>query len=189
MAWSDWHHTRRTIITTIIEDVEAEENDGRVWQSDGWSLARLVRHHRGARPSRGEDSTFAPARHGPGPGGFLVNTPIVVQSDEIHGIDLLKQRIGARTRWPMTAGIRFPLTASVLQRLDNLTLLTRRSIGKRAPGTPCSPLAGSSLAIFRIIGATHPATISAASIGKPMLAGTPLFYAFRGRREYYLLLS
>src|SRR5437762_5907835 len=41
--------------------------------------------------------------------------------------------------------IRFPLDASVLQRLDNLTLLTRRSMATGRPGRRRSPLAGSSM--------------------------------------------
>jgi uncharacterized protein (DUF58 family) len=40
---------------------------------------------------------------------------------------------------------RFPLDASVLQRLDNLTLLTRRSMATGRPGRRRSPLAGSSM--------------------------------------------
>src|SRR5437764_12547941 len=40
---------------------------------------------------------------------------------------------------------RFPLEAEVLQRLDNLTLLTRRSMGTGHPGRRRSPLAGSSM--------------------------------------------
>jgi uncharacterized protein (DUF58 family) len=40
---------------------------------------------------------------------------------------------------------RFPLDASVLQRLDNLTLLTRRSMATARPGRRRSPLAGSSM--------------------------------------------
>ncbi len=39
----------------------------------------------------------------------------------------------------------FPLDASVLQRLDNLTLLTRRSMATGRPGRRRSPLAGSSM--------------------------------------------
>ncbi len=41
--------------------------------------------------------------------------------------------------------ISFPLDANVLQRLDNLALLTRRSIASGRPGRRRSPLAGSSL--------------------------------------------
>lgn len=41
--------------------------------------------------------------------------------------------------------MRFPLDASVLQRLDNLTLLTRRSMATGRPGQRRSPLAGSSM--------------------------------------------
>lgn len=40
---------------------------------------------------------------------------------------------------------RFPLDADILQRLDNLTLLTRRSMGTAHPGRRRSPLAGSSM--------------------------------------------
>ncbi len=40
---------------------------------------------------------------------------------------------------------RFPLDASVLQRLDNLTLLTRRSMATGRPGRRRSPLSGSSM--------------------------------------------
>jgi uncharacterized protein (DUF58 family) len=40
---------------------------------------------------------------------------------------------------------RFPLDASVLQRLDNLTLLTRRPMATGRPGRRRSPLAGSSM--------------------------------------------
>jgi uncharacterized protein (DUF58 family) len=40
---------------------------------------------------------------------------------------------------------RFPLDASVLQRLDNLTLLTRRSMATGRPGRRRSPQAGSSM--------------------------------------------
>ncbi len=40
---------------------------------------------------------------------------------------------------------RFPLEASVLQRLDNLTLLTRRSMATGRPGRRRSPMAGSSM--------------------------------------------
>ena len=40
---------------------------------------------------------------------------------------------------------RFPLEASVLQRLDNLTLLTRRPMATGRPGRRRSPLAGSSM--------------------------------------------
>jgi len=41
--------------------------------------------------------------------------------------------------------ISFPLDASVLQRLDNITLLTRKSIASGRPGRRRSPLAGSSM--------------------------------------------
>lgn len=41
--------------------------------------------------------------------------------------------------------MRFPLDASVLQRLDNLALLTRRSMATGRPGRRRSPLAGSSM--------------------------------------------
>lgn len=41
--------------------------------------------------------------------------------------------------------IRFPLDASVLQRLDNLALLTRRPLATGRPGRRRSPLAGSSM--------------------------------------------
>ena len=40
---------------------------------------------------------------------------------------------------------RFPLDASVLQRLDNLALLTRRPMATGRPGRRRSPLAGSSM--------------------------------------------
>ncbi|QBD81821.1 DUF58 domain-containing protein [Ktedonosporobacter rubrisoli] len=40
---------------------------------------------------------------------------------------------------------RFPLDATVLQRLDNLTLLTRRSMATGRPGRRRSPMAGSSM--------------------------------------------
>jgi len=40
---------------------------------------------------------------------------------------------------------RFPLDASVLQRLDNITLLTRRSMATARPGRRRSPLAGTSM--------------------------------------------
>src|SRR5947209_14080364 len=40
---------------------------------------------------------------------------------------------------------RFPLEAEVLQRLDSLTLLTRRSMATGRPGRRRSPLAGSSM--------------------------------------------
>src|SRR5216117_3069478 len=39
----------------------------------------------------------------------------------------------------------FPLDAEVLQRLDNLTLLTRRSMASGRPGRRRSPLPGSSM--------------------------------------------
>src|SRR5690348_12254911 len=41
--------------------------------------------------------------------------------------------------------IRFPLDASVLQSLDNLTLLTRRPMASGRPGRRRSPMAGSSM--------------------------------------------
>jgi Uncharacterized conserved protein (some members contain a von Willebrand factor type A (vWA) domain) len=44
-----------------------------------------------------------------------------------------------------TSSARFPLNAEVLQRLDNITLLTRRPMGTGRPGRRRSPLAGSSL--------------------------------------------
>src|SRR5579885_2326468 len=40
---------------------------------------------------------------------------------------------------------RFPLDASILQRLDNLALLTRRPMASGRPGRRRSPMAGSSL--------------------------------------------
>lgn len=40
---------------------------------------------------------------------------------------------------------RFPLDASILQRLDNLTLLTRRPMASGRPGRRRSPMAGSSM--------------------------------------------
>src|ERR687883_1659620 len=43
------------------------------------------------------------------------------------------------------AKARFPLDADILQRLDNLTLLTRRAMGTGQPGRRRSPLAGSSM--------------------------------------------
>src|ERR1700682_2482061 len=44
-----------------------------------------------------------------------------------------------------TRSSRFPLDAEVLQRLDNLALLTRRSMATGRPGRRRSPLAGSSM--------------------------------------------
>lgn len=44
-----------------------------------------------------------------------------------------------------TSAARFPLNAEVLQRLDNITLLTRRPMATGRPGRRRSPLAGSSL--------------------------------------------
>src|ERR671938_2156606 len=44
-----------------------------------------------------------------------------------------------------TAQTRFPLDAQILQRLDNLTLLTRKSMATGRPGRRRSPLAGSSM--------------------------------------------
>src|SRR5919205_1144920 len=44
-----------------------------------------------------------------------------------------------------TAQTRFPLDAQILQRLDNLALLTRRSMATGRPGRRRSPLAGSSM--------------------------------------------
>src|SRR5437868_8729133 len=40
---------------------------------------------------------------------------------------------------------RFPLDASILQRLDNLALLTRKSMATGRPGRRRSPMAGSSM--------------------------------------------
>src|SRR2546423_14670806 len=40
---------------------------------------------------------------------------------------------------------RFPLDASIVQRLDNLALLTRRSMASGRPGRRRSPLPGSSM--------------------------------------------
>src|SRR5579864_7135715 len=40
---------------------------------------------------------------------------------------------------------RFPLDADVLQRLDNLTLITRKAMASGRPGRRRSPLAGSSM--------------------------------------------
>src|SRR5919205_247156 len=44
-----------------------------------------------------------------------------------------------------TAQTRFPLDAQILQRLDNLALLTRKSMATGRPGRRRSPLAGSSM--------------------------------------------
>src|SRR5690242_1166298 len=44
-----------------------------------------------------------------------------------------------------TEQTRFPLDASVLQRLDNIALLTRRPMATGRPGRRRSPLAGSSM--------------------------------------------
>jgi uncharacterized protein (DUF58 family) len=44
-----------------------------------------------------------------------------------------------------SAQTRFPLDAQILQRLDNLTLLTRKSMATGRPGRRRSPLAGSSM--------------------------------------------